>query len=337
VTGLLLRGLLRLPPGLLVRLSGRPPVRHGDEVLHPEMQLLLALAARSAPVPTDPVEHRLHLRRSQRLLAGRRVPVARVTELTVPGPAGPLAARHYAPGGAGRPLLVYFHGGGFVIGDLDTHDGPCRLICREADAHVLAIDYRLAPEHPFPAAVDDADVAFGWAAAHAAGLGADPARVGVGGDSAGGNLAAVVSLLRRGGPVRPTLQLLVYPAVDRTRPYPSLAAFADGFLLTAAAIGRYTERYAAGADLGQVRLCPLNAPDLSGLPPAVVVTAGFDPLRDEGDAYAAALAAAGTPVRLLRAAGLVHGFVNLAGVSPACRRATIDLARAARAVWEGGR
>lgn len=337
MTGVLLRGLMRLPPRTQVWLSGRPPVRHGGDVLHPEMQLFLALAARAAGPPPDALaERRADFRRSQRAVDGRPVRVARVAGLTIPTPAGGLAARHYAPGGTGRPLLVYYHGGGFAVGDLDTHDGPCRLLCHAAEAHVLAVAYRLAPEHPFPAAVADADAAFGWAAAHAGGLGADPARVGVAGDSAGGTLAAVVSLLRVKGPARPGVQLLWYPAVDRTRPYPSLAAFADGFLLTAAAIARYTDWYARGLDLTDPRLSPIHAPDLSGLPPAVVATAAFDPLRDEGEAYAAALAAAGTPVRRFRFP-LIHGFANLAGCSPACRRAAVESARAAIEVWEAGR
>jgi acetyl esterase len=339
VAGLILRGLMRLPPRLQVRLSRRPPVRHGDDVLHPQMQLLLALAARWArPAPAAPVERRADFRRSQRAIDGRKVGVARVRSLTVPGPAGGLSARHYDPGGGGRPLLVFYHGGGFAVGDLDTHDGPCRLLCRALDAHVLSVEYRLAPEHPFPAAVEDADAAFAWAAAHAGEFGADPARLGVGGDSAGGNLAAVVSLLRAKGPARPGVQLLLYPATDRVRDhrYPSLAAFADGFLLTAADIARYTEWYARGHDLTDPRMSPIHAKDLSGLPPAVVATAAFDPLCDEGEAYAAALAAAGTPVRKLRFP-LIHGFANLTGVSPACRRATAEAAAAAREFWEAGR
>lgn len=337
MTGVILNGLMRLPPRLKVWLSGHRPVTHDGETLHPEMQLLLALAARWTQSPSElPDDRRAVFRRSQRAINGRKVAVARVTDLTIPTPGGGINGRHYAPGGAGKPLLVFFHGGGFAVGDLSTHDGPCRLLCRALDAHVLAVDYRLAPEHPFPAAVEDADAAFGWAAAHAGDLGADPTRLAVGGDSAGGNLAAVVSLRRANETVRPGVQLLLYPATDRTRPYPSLAAFADGFLLTAADIARYTDWYAPGLDLTHPHLSPIYAPDLSGLPPAVVATAAFDPLRDEGEAYAAALAAAGTPVRRLRYP-LIHGFANLTGFSPACRRAMIEVSQATRELWEAGR
>lgn len=332
MTGLILRGLMRLPPRLLVRLSGRPPVVHDGVTLHPEMQFLLMLAARSDRAHASVADHRAAFRRSQRAIDGWKSRVASVADLTIDGG---LKARHYAPGGSARPLLVFYHGGGFAVGDIDTHDGPCRFLCRELDAHVLSVDYRLAPEHPFPAAVEDADAAFAWAADRAADLGADPARVGVGGDSAGGNLAAVVCVLRAKHPVRPAAQLLLYPAIDRTRPYPSLAAFADGYILTAGNIAKYTDHYAGGRDLTDVRLCPIRG-DLAGLPPAVVVTAAFDPLRDEGDAYADALAAAGTPVQKL-SFPLVHGFANLIGFSPACRRALAEAAHAFRHTWEAGR
>lgn len=303
-------------------------------MLHPQMQLLLTLVARLAgPSPVVPTARRTAFRRSQRTINGRLARVARVSDLTVPTPASNLSARHYRPGTPGRPLLVYFHGGGFVVGDLDTHDSLCRFLCHTLDAHILSVGYRLAPEHPFPAAVDDADAAFGWAAEHAVELGADPSRVGIGGDSAGGNLATGVSLLRVAGPVRPEVQLLLYPATDRTRPYPSLATFSDGFLLSAADIARYTEWYAPGLDLTDPRLSPLLAPRLRGLPPAVVVTAAFDPLRDEGEAYAAALVGAGVPVQQLRYP-LLHGFANLIGVSSACRQAMTEVAETTRSLWE---
>jgi acetyl esterase len=238
-------------------------------------------------------------------------------------------------------LLVFFHGGGFVFGDLDTHDGVCRLLCRHAGAHLLAVDYRLAPEHPFPAAVEDARGALSWAWAHAHELGADPARLGVAGDSAGGNLAAVVSQLaaRDGGPA-PVLQLLIYPATDSTRRRRSRELFGEGLFLTDANMSWFEASY-----LGSVgdpnghdpRASPLLASDLSGLAPALVVTAGLDPLRDEGEDYANALRAAGTPVALRRFPGFIHGFISAAGISRACRDAVIEVAGATRGMFAGSR
>ena len=230
------------------------------------------------------------------------MPVASVRDLEIDGgdASVPLRARHYAPPepGGPHPLLVFYHGGGFLYGDLDTHDGACRILCRHAGAHVLAVDYRLAPEHRFPAAVDDAYAALRWAFANAARLGADPDRIGVGGDSAGGNLAAVTSQLaaRDGGPA-PALQLLIYPATDMTTRHRSRELFREGFLLTDPEMDWYTDNYlgTARTDAGDPRVSPLLAEDLSGLAPAFIVTAAFDPLRDEGEAYARALQAGGHP------------------------------------------
>jgi acetyl esterase len=188
---------------------------------------------------------------------------------------------------------------------------------------VLSVDYRLAPECPFPAAIDDAMAAFEWATANAAELGADPRRVAVGGDSAGGNLAAHVA---RDARQRPVLQLLIYPAADMDTERPSQSLFAEGFYLTAADRDWYHGHYMGGAGDEDPRRRPLTEGDLAGLPPAFVVTAAFDPLRDEGEAYADALHAAGTPVLLRRFDGLVHAFINMVGVSPACRDALVEVA-----------
>jgi acetyl esterase len=285
-----------------------------------------------------------HLRRQQRnaalLIAGRPTRVGSVRDLEVQGATGPLRARHYAPEhGENAPLLVFLHGGGFVFGDLDTHDPPCRVLCRHGGMHVLAIEYRLAPEHPFPAPVDDARAALRWAQEHAAELGADPLRVGIGGDSAGANLSAAVALLAAedGGPA-PVCQMLIYPAVDRTKVYPSIDLFADGFFLTRASIEWFHLKYSggSGAHDRDPRLGPLHAASHANLPPALVVTAGFDPLRDEGEAYAAALQAGGTTTVLRRFDALIHGFFNMVGVSPACRDAVIEVAGATRALFAIG-
>ncbi len=295
---------------------------------------MLALR-REPPLETlTPADAREARRRLTAAYAGRPVPVASVRDLDIDG----IRCRHYAPPETGgpHPLLVYYHGGGFIYGDLDTHDGVCRILCRHAGVHVLAVDYRLAPEHPFPAAVDDARAALSWAHTNAERLGADPSRIGVGGDSAGGNLAAVTSQLaaRDGGPA-PALQLLIYPATDMAIRHRSRDLFREGFLLTDPEMDWYTDSYLGKArtDAADPRASPLLAEDLSGLAPAFVVTAAFDPLRDEGEAYARALQQAGTPVTLRRFPGFIHGFINAAGVSRTARDALVEIAGATRAMF----
>ena len=261
------------------------------------------------------------------------MPVGYVRDLKVPGAAGPLPARHYIPAEppGPQPLLVFYHGGGFVLGDLDTHDRTCRLLCQHTGAHVLSVDYRLAPEHPFPAAIEDGRAALRWAVENAAGLGADPARVAVAGDSAGGNIAAVVSwqAAHDGGPP-PAVQVLIYPATDVAERTRSHELFGEGFLLTRKQLDWFEATYVAGADRADPRLSVLRAGGLGAVAPAVVVTAGFDPLRDEGEAYAAALRAAGVPVVHRRFAGLIHGFFNAVGTSHTSRDAVIEMAGAVR-------
>ncbi|PTL84790.1 alpha/beta hydrolase [Vitiosangium sp. GDMCC 1.1324] len=327
------RALLSLPPRLQCFLSGKPPVVRDGLTLHPELQLLLVLRERMGAVAMSalpPVETRLRARREALVHRGEPIEVGAVRELVLETPAGPLKARHYAPVSreAPRPLLVFFHGGGFVLGDLDTHDSACRLLCRHADLHVLSVEYRLAPEHPFPAGLEDALAAYAWACAHAQELGADPSRVAVGGDSAGGNLAAVISqhAVQNGLPA-PALQFLLYPAVDRTVHRASLDHFAEGFFLTRADIAWFQKQYTGASVTGpDPKTSPMVSRELSGLPPALVVTAGFDPLRDEGEAYAHALREAGTPVTLRRFDALIHAFANMVGVSPACRDAVVEMA-----------
>ncbi|MDE3070818.1 MAG: alpha/beta hydrolase, partial [Acidobacteriota bacterium] len=310
------RCLTSLPAGLQVRLSRRPPVSVGDVTLDPGMQLLLALIElRREPEPGSLSPERLRrLRRGQALMSGGApTAVASVGELQIDAGV-PLRARHYRPtdSAAARALILYFHGGGFVFGDLDTHDSLCRLLCSHSGAQVVAVDYRLSPEHPFPAAIEDARGALRWAQLNAGALGADPGRIGGGGDSAGGSLAAVVSqLAARDGGSAPALQLLMYPGTDMVAGRPSRQHFEEGFFLTGADIAWFLEQYvgASGAALDDPRISPLRADDLTGLAPALVVTAGFDPLRDEGEAYAGALEAAGVPVTQMRFGGLIHGFV----------------------------
>ena len=235
--------------------------------------------------------------------------------------------RLYRPLGASEdealPVLVYYHGGGWTIGDLDTHDVPCREFANLARCAVASVDYRLAPEHKLPAAFDDAVAATHWVHAHARSLGIDASRLAVGGDSAGGNLAAAVAIAFRdtAGP-RIAMQTLIYPAVDQTADTPSHASFAEGYLLTRDAILWFKGNYLRGpADEADWRASPLRAGDLAGLPPAYVITAGFDPLLDEGRAYAERLREAGVKVTYECFAGMIHGFVTMGGVIAAAHHA----------------
>ena len=269
------------------------------------------------------------------IVQGPPRPMARVEDMTIPGPAGDMSARLYVALGAPRapqPLLVYYHGGGFVIGDLETHDGVCRFLADFAGCRVLSVDYRLAPEHPFPAPVDDAVAAFAWAAEQAAELGADPARVAVGGDSAGGNLTAAVCLQARdGGGHRPAMQLLLYPVTDAIGSQASRDTFAEGFLLTRNDMDWFVGRYLPdGCDPADPRVSMMRAPDVSDLPPAYVATAGFDPLRDEAETYATRMREAGVTVALQRHPGLIHGFANLTAICPNARAAMLEVAGALR-------
>jgi acetyl esterase len=250
------------------------------------------------------------------------VPVGSVEDRTVPGIEGGLRARVYRPDAAGPlPTVVFFHGGGWVIGDLDTHDNMVRNVCRHAGAVVVAVDYRLAPEHPFPAATEDAVAAARWVAQHLGEFGGDD-RLGLAGDSAGGNLAAVVAQVLRDDGTPLAAQFLVYPAVDAEGEYPSRAENAKGYFLEKDTMDWFYGHYAgAWEDAKDARLSPLHHADLAGLPPAVVVTAEYDPLRDEGQAYGDALEAAGVPATVLRYDGMIHGFFDMGGASPAAQAA----------------
>ena len=247
--------------------------------------------------------------------------MARLEDITIPGPAGAIPGRLYDAAGVGAParsVVAYFHGGGWVQGDLETHHGLCARLALRSGAIVVAIDYRLAPEHTFPAAVEDCFAAYQWLRSHAAAIGGDPERVAVAGDSAGGNLAAVVSLLAasEGVPV-PTCQVLLYPALDFALDTPSHREFTDGHIIPHDRIVWYMQQYLpAGADINDRRASPLRAPDLHGQPPALIITAGFDPLRDEGYAYAERLRTAGVDVVYHEYQGQIHAFVSLTKAIP---------------------
>ncbi len=238
-------------------------------------------------------------------------PVATVEDRPIPGPAGEIPVRIYTPAGSAPfPVLVWFHGGGWVLGTLDGSDHVARELANAANCVVVSVDYRLAPEHSFPAAPDDCEAAYAWVLANAARLGGDPARVAVGGDSAGANLAAVVSLrARKQGTRPPVFQLLVYPVTDHNFARPSYLANGDGYMLTTLAMRWFWDAYVPVVEQRtHPDASPLHAADLSGLPPALVITAEFDPLCDEGEAYAELLRQAGVQVTLTRYDGMIHGF-----------------------------
>jgi acetyl esterase len=301
--------------------------------LDPEAQAYLdASAALGLPSIAEQgavaARHAVKLRAPE--LAGEPEPLARVEDHTVPGPAGSIPVRLYAPTASPPlPVLAYFHGGGWVTGDLDTHDSACRGLANRAQCLVVAVDFRSAPEHRFPAALEDCWAAVEWLGRQAGELGGDPARLAVCGDSAGGNLAAAVALRARDRGTPPiAAQLLIYPVLDYDLETPSYQAKASGYGLTRDSMRWYWEQYLGeGGDGFAPEASPLREGDLSGLPPALIVTCEHDPLRDEGEAYAHRLAAAGVPVEHVDEAGMIHGYFRMAGVIGRARKTWDDCAR----------
>lgn len=261
------------------------------------------------------------------------VAIGRIENFNIPGPGGDIRVRSYAPVAAAGPLatLIYFHGGGFVAGSLESHDGLCRLFAAEGGFRVIAVDYRLAPEHPYPAAVDDAWAAVQWIEKNAADIGVDAGRIAVGGDSAGGTLAAIVTqLAREKGGLKIAYQLLMFPNTQMGGETSSLNEFAVGYFLERRAIEYFNSLYLPpGTDTSQPNVSPLRARDFSGLPPAYVMLGGYDPLHDEGLAYAEKLRAAGVKVTIADYADMVHCFIYLQTVLPQAHDA---VAKAAKAV-----
>jgi acetyl esterase len=315
------------------RLIAGPPVRIDGQELALDAQLLLRMQQLAKVPPMSqgtPEQARRHLDDGTLVVSGPPISGINVRDVRI----DTVRARLYTPEGLaeGSPLLVFYHGGGFVLGSLDSHDNTCRFLAKHAQVRVLSVDYRLAPEHPFPAGVLDAVAAFKYAHAHARELGADPAAIAVGGDSAGGNLAAVTAYLtvQEGGP-KPAYQLLFYPTTDATVRTRSQELFSERFLLTQEDMDWFMAHYAASEeDKHDPRYSPMLAPDLSGLPPAYIATAGFDPLRDEGEAYAARLRSAGVPVVLSRHADLIHGYANFLAVGTRFREALFEAVGALR-------
>ena len=306
-------------------------------LLTPAMAGLLDRIQRAGRPPfhaMTPAEARAAYESAAEVLEPPRARLARVEELQLPGGDGlPLSARLYAPSFDVLPVMLYLHGGGFVIGGLETHDSLCRQFALRSGGAVLALDYRLAPEHPFPAAVDDAWAALRWLAEEAASIGVDGSSLAVGGDSAGGTLAAVCALLARDAGLRLALQLLITPGTTAHADTPSHKLFATGFLLDAASIDWFFDHTIAYHHRRDWRFAPLNAPDVDGLAPACLILAECDPLVDEGLAYADRLRAAGVVVNLELYHGLTHDFIKMGRVLKEAALAQQAAADALREAW----
>jgi acetyl esterase len=336
IQGAALHATFALPEPVRRRIAG-PPIRIDGNELALDAQLLLRLTKLTEVKLTEGTvaDARRNTEAMSPVAGGRRIQSVHVRDVSIPVAGGDIPARLYAPAGlaSGSPLLVYYHGGGFTIGSVDSHDNLCRFLAVRAEVRVLSVGYRLAPETPFPSAPADALAAFTFAVRQAPELGADPSAIAVGGDSAGGNLAAVTAYqaVRAGGP-RPVFQLLYYPVTDNANRYRSQDLFLDGFFLTDEDMRWFTENYLPDKEMVADPLAsPLLIDDLRGMPPTYLATAGFDPLRDEGQAYAAKLRAAGVTVVEHRLGDLIHGFVNFIGVGRRFREAVAESAGVLRA------
>jgi acetyl esterase len=319
-----------MPAAALIWKAGMP--------LDPTIQALFQHMPQLAIYPTwqrTPAEVRIAFKALCKLATPTVGAIGKVEDIAADGPAGPIPLRVYTPVAAGStalPAIIYFHGGGFVVGDLDCYDGPCRTLTNESGCRVISVDYRLAPEHPFPAAVEDCFAAAKWVEVNAPDLGVDPNRLAIAGDSAGGNLAAVTCLLAKENKSTPSIdfQLLIYPVVRFERGH-STRPFGAGYFLDNRSIDWYRNHYVpSNVDPFDPRLSPLEAKDLSGLPPAYIVTAGFDPLRDEAIAYAERLKQAGVTVTHVDYPTMIHGFFSMQGLVPLSNEAIGAAAHALR-------
>jgi acetyl esterase/lipase len=337
---LVLRKLLSLPTPVLRLMAGGGVVYQGGRTLDPRLQFLASQAKGQPSMTTmSPEEARRANDAGVAAVAGDLEPGVRTEDLTIEGPGGPVAVRAYRPDNqnAQAPVMVFAHMGGGVIGDIATTDVFCRILARVARCAVLSVGYRLAPEHRFPAGLEDVLFAYRWARDNAARFGAPEGVAAIGGDSIGGGFAAVVCQeLRRAGEPQPALQLLVYPCVDVASESASMTTYADAFPLSRAMMDWFMGHYLGpGDDPADPRLSPLREKDLSGLAPAVVVTAGFDPLVDQGEAYARRLKAAGVPTAYRCYDGMAHAFVAFTGAVPCADVASREVAGLVREGLEG--
>ncbi|MET0272583.1 MAG: alpha/beta hydrolase [Phenylobacterium sp.] len=337
---LIVRKLLSLPTPLLRLMAGGGVVYQGGRTLDPRFQFLAAQArGRPAMTSLSPAEARQANTSGIAVMSGDPEPGVRAEDLTIEGPGGPLPIRAYRPDtqDAKAHLMVFAHMGGGVIGDIATTDVFCRILARAARCPVLSVDYRLAPEHRFPAGLDDVLFAYRWGRDNAARFGAPEGRAAIGGDSMGGGFAAAAcQALKRAGEAQPCLQLLVYPWVDMASESASMATYADAFPLNRALLDWFRAHLLGpGDDPADPRMSPLRETDLKGLAPAVVVTAGFDPLVDQGEAYAKRLKAAGVPVAYRCYDSLAHGFVAFTGAVPCADVACREIAGLVREGLEG--
>ncbi|MDQ6641872.1 MAG: alpha/beta hydrolase [Actinomycetota bacterium] len=343
IEGGFFRGVMNLPEQAQRVLAGRP-VRRDGLTLATETQLMLRLQTlvREPKVEELPLPRaRATLVRQARIVGGE-LPIGETRDLTVDGAEGPLRARLYAPSATlsapASPLLMFIHGGGMMYGDIESHDAPCRFLAEQAGVRVLSVDYRLAPENQFPVAVEDCAAAYRWVVAHAEELGAEPSRLAVGGDSAGGYLSATTAVTAAEEGLPLAFQLLIYPATDFTKESESRRLFAEGFYLNKRFMdGAKSAYYPPGTDLFDPQASVLmrqKFPD--GLAPAYVVTAGFDPLRDEGEAYAALLGEHGVEVEARRFPDLIHGFLNVVGCGRAARAANAEIAAKLKQALDAG-
>ncbi len=335
----ILKALMSLPSPVLRAMSGGGTVYRGGRTLDPRFQFLAAAAARMPSMTTlSPDEARAASAKGLAAMSGPAEPGVRNESLSIDGQDGPIRLRAYRPADqdGAAPLIVFAHFGGGVIGDLETCHAFCGILARIARTAVLSVDYRLAPDHRFPAGLDDVLAAFRWGRDNAARFGALAGTAAIGGDSMGGNFAAVVAQeMKRAGEAQPALQLLIYPAVDVASETPSMTTYADAYPLSRPIMDWFMGHYiGADADPADPRLSPDRTADLSGLAPAVVVTAGFDPLVDQGEAYAKRLIAAGVAVRYRCYDSLAHGFTAFTGAVPAADAACREIARLVRETFD---
>jgi acetyl esterase len=336
----MVRKLLSLPIPMLRLMAGGGVIYQGGRTLDPRLQYLAAQSRGAPPMTTlSPEEARRASAMGLAVTGGDPEPGVAIEPLTLPGPGGDIPARVYRPAHQDplAPMMVFAHFGGGVIGDLETCDAFCSILAKDARGPVLSVDYRLAPEHRFPAGLEDVLAAYRWARDNAERFGAPLAQAAIGGDSMGGNFAAVIcQALKAAGEPQPVLQLLIYPWVDVVCASASMTTYGDAFPLTRATLDWFAGHYMGPGDSpADPRLSPLRSPDLSGLAPAIVVTAGFDPLLDQGEAYARRLKEAGVPVVYRCYDGLAHAFTAFTGAVPGADVACREIAGLVREGFEG--